>query len=123
MKKTFTYKNDVTLEDFVFLSPTLMLMFTTVLEFADVHNLPVHITSIISDRTRTRAKTKTHQTGRAIDFSCKNWSINDINRLKELLLYKHSEIAAISAKTLKPTPLVFHNYLGQGSHCHLQSRK
>jgi len=123
MKLRYTLKSDCDLKDMRMISPTLMIMFATVLEFADTYNLPVKITSIISDRINVVSKSKTHETGRALDFSVAGWSSRNIGDLTAILLEKHEEIAAISSSDLKPKPLVCHDYLGQGSHCHLQSKR
>lgn len=118
----FTLKSDCEIGDIQMLSPKLLVLFSTVLEFADTHKLPVKITSIISDRKNVVAKSRTHETGRALDISTVHWDDTHILRLKKILLDKHSDIAALSASDYKPRPLVWHNYKNQGDHIHLQVR-
>lgn len=117
----FVLKSDCSMEDFKMLSPKLLVMFATVLEFADQRKLPVKITSIITDRVNVQAKSKTHETGRALDISIDGWRDDDIMDLGVLLVNKHKDIAAISSKDLKPRPLVWHD-VGHGDHMHLQVR-
>ena len=123
MKQYFTIKDDCSYNDMCMLSPNLLLMFVTVMQFTQSRGLPLKVTSIISDRENTKAKTMTHDEGRAIDFSCAGWSAQDRDDLERELFFKHSQIAAISASTLTPRPIVYHEYMGQGFHGHLQVRR
>lgn len=123
MKQQFYLQDDINIKDIQMLHPNLLVIFATILQFADSHNyIPLKLTSIISDRVNTKAKTRSHEDGRAIDFSVKNWKRKDIEALELLLELKHKNIAAISASTGKPRPLVCHEYKGQGMHCHAQVR-
>lgn len=123
MKNRFELQDDCTMEDFKMLHPKLLIMLGTVLSFADKRDLPVKVTSIISDRVNVIEKTKTHKEGRAIDISVKGWKENDIKDLQKLMLLLHKDISAISARTKKPRPVVFHNYKNQGDHLHIQCRR
>lgn len=121
-KTRWTIKEDCEVMDITMLSPKLMIMFATLLEFADSRNLPVKITSIISDRIDVQAKSKTHEQGRALDFSILGWREKDVEDIQAIMLLKHKDIAAISASDLKARPVVVHN-AGYGSHGHLQCRR
>lgn len=120
MKRYFDLKDGICLDDICMLHPNLIIMFGTVLNFASKNNLPVVVTSMVGDRGSVKAVSKTHEQGRALDLSVKGWSHEKIEELNEIIDKKHSDIGAISAKTLKPRPFVFHNYRGQGDHIHLQ---
>lgn len=122
MKQQFILKDDCSTKDFRLISPNLMILFASVLLFADKNGLPIVVTSIISDRIDVISQSQTHASGRAIDISTKGWSDAKVWELQQLLDKKHSDIAAISASDLKPRPSVHHNYLSQGKHLHLQVR-
>lgn len=122
MKKQFTIKDDCTMEDFKMLNPNLLILFSTLLNFARNNDLPVCITSIITDRNGIRTASTTHEEGRAIDISVKGWDAKDIQGLISVMEYHHSNISAISASTLKPRPVVWHDS-GYGDHLHLQVKR
>ena len=67
MKPWFT--SDITLDDFRFIKPQLLLVFVEMAVWAKRAGLPVHITSIIRDRVQGSVS-DTHR-GRAIDISHK----------------------------------------------------
>lgn len=123
MNKRFTLKDDCKMEDFQMLSPKVLVLFSTLLRFADNRNLPVVVTSMISDRENVKKSTKTHEEGRAIDVSTKGWREKDIEDIQKIMLLEHHRIAAISYSDLKPKPCVYHNYENQGDHLHLQVRR
>ena len=123
MKNRFELKHDCNIEDLRMISPKLMMMLSTLLSFADSRKLPVVITSIISDRINVIAKSTTHEDGRALDISVVGWSQKDIKDIKDLILFRHKDISAISASDGKHRPIVYHNYRNQGDHLHLQCRR
>jgi hypothetical protein len=123
MDSTFTLKDDCSYEDLQYLQPTLWLLITSVIQFAEKRNLPVVFTSIISDRGFIKSVSTTHEDGRAIDVSTKGWSDKNIEDCILSMEYLHGDIAAISSKDLEPRPVVYHNYNGQGDHLHLQVRR
>ncbi len=123
MDKRFTLQDDCSMEDLMYLHPNLLILLGTLLKFADSRKLPVNITSIISDRKNVVSKSTTHEQGRALDVSIKGWKTKDIEDIEKLMLHNHKGIAAISAKDNKPRPVVFHNYMNQGNHIHIQVRR
>ena len=115
-------KDDI--HEFFQLKPELLLVISTI-------NLDFHkkgydlvVTSMIRklcEDKKLKAVSKSHQEGRAVDISIKGidkaWLKQYCKELEEIF----SDIAAISAKTLKPRLTVIHDN-GNGYHLHLQVR-
>lgn len=115
-------KSDIDLNDFQKLTPELLKIFAEFLIYARENNLPVCITSIISDRENVNASSTTHETGRAIDLSVVGWSEFHIKRCCHKINNSCKDIAAISSSDMKPRAAIFHD-VGSGYHIHLQARK
>jgi hypothetical protein len=122
MKERWKIKEDIILEDIQMLSPNLLVLFATVLNFAASRNLPVVVTSLVNDRDGVVSQSSTHSGGRALDLSTRGWRTKDIEDIVKILELKHEDIAAISASTLKPRPAVYHD-VGHGAHLHIQVRR
>jgi len=121
----FTIKEDVKLEDLLMIKSELMLAFSLFRIFADRNNLPVNVTSVISDREDVVAVSRTHEEGRAIDISTKGWPEHKIREAVEYMLYKDKEemIGAVSLSDGQRRIIIHHEYMGQGDHFHLQVSK
>lgn len=121
MNKNFTCKEGVDIEDFQYMSPYLMSMFSYFLGYCLQHNLPCVITSI-KDEAKGRVS-KTHEQGRAFDASVRGWSEFHIQRVIHLMNNKFKHIAAISASDGQPRAIVYHKVKGNAWHFHAQVRR
>lgn len=116
----FKTKYDIDLDDLQNLQPAMWLIFTGALLYCKRHNLTCRITSIISDRGNVNAKSRTHETGRAIDLGVRaedGWTDLHISRLTHQLCKDYADIAAISASDLLPRAAI-----AKSDHIHLQCR-
>ena len=117
------FESEKPLTELMFIRPELRYTFSALSEFCFKNSIPVRITSIV--RTIDVISTsETHQTGRAMDISTKDWTKKqkiDVKRFLKGWDTLH-EYGAIS-KTDKINKLaIFHN-AGQGDHLHIQTRK
>lgn len=116
----FKIKEDIDLKDLQNLQPAIWIIFTGALLYCKRHNLTCRITSIISDRGNVNAKSRTHETGRAIDLGVRaedGWTDLHISRLTHQLCKDYADIAAISASDLLPRAAI-----AKPTHIHLQCR-
>ena len=121
LANTFELKSDCEIKDMMFLQPALYVLLTRTFIFCSENNLPCKITSIISDRDDVVAQSKTHEQGRAVDISIRDWPENLINKYIYMMNIDYSDIAAISSSDNKPRAVIRHN-VGSGDHLHLQVR-
>lgn len=122
MKTLFELKKDCCIEDLQLIHPCLLILLTRTILFCGEHNLPLKLTSIISNRDNIKTSSRTHQTGRAFDMSVRSkmWSGLMIHKFL-FEINKYIEIAAISASDGKPRAAIYHNS-GYGNHIHVQCR-
>tara|TARA_Y100000004_G_scaffold68047_2_gene76323 strand:- start:409 stop:816 length:408 start_codon:yes stop_codon:yes gene_type:complete len=119
----FKTKYDIDLDDLQKLQPAIWIIFTGALLYCHRNGLTCRITSIISDRgddVNARAKSKTHQSGRAIDIGVREedgWTDLHISRLTYLLCKDYEDIAALSHSDLSPRAAI-----AKSDHIHLQCR-
>jgi hypothetical protein len=116
----FTLKDDVVMEDFMLISPKVLIVLGHLIAFAEVRGLPVNVTSIISDREDVQSISRTHEDGRALDVSVKGWKKSDIDDCVTQLDNIVGHYGAISYNDSQRRVAVYHNYRGQGDHLHLQ---
>ena len=122
MKQYFKLAQDVELEELMMLNPYILEIFATFTLYASHHNLPVKINSMIRPKDVPKhQRSNTHQTGRAIDVCVNHWSEYHRKRVVKLLNRKHHDIAAISARSLKPTAAVYGD-VDHRQHIHLQAK-
>lgn len=114
-------KDDINMNDMLGLTPKLYELMAGYFKYAAIKKLPVKITSIKSDRAQVQAVSKTHEQGRAIDFSTKDWPIDEIHNCVNYLNTHYRHIAAISYSNNEPTAALFHD-ASYGAHLHLQVR-
>ena len=117
----FEVKEDIDLEDLQKLNPAIWIIFTAALLYCKKNNLVCRITSIISDRGKVNAKSRTHEEGRAIDIGVRTedgWNPVHAQRLCYQLNRDYSEIAAISYSDHKARAGI-----PKSDHIHLQCRK
>ena len=123
MGNLFEIKDDIDLNDLQKLQPAIWIIFTGALLYCKRHNLTCRITSIISDRgdaVNARAKSKTHQSGRAIDLGIRaedGWTDLHISRLVYTLRQDYEDIASLSHSDLCPRAAI-----AKSDHIHLQCR-
>jgi hypothetical protein len=113
-------KPEVNMEDFLVIHPWLYIVFGAFVAFAQDRDLPVKITSVVSDTVDVQRVSKTHATGRAIDVSVRGWSTKDIEDACNFLNKNFPDIGAISAKDGKRRACVYHKVFGGAYHFHLQ---
>ena len=119
MDNIFEVANDVLLSDLQKISPALLIIFTRVVLYCSEHNLPLKITSIISDREHIKNQTAVHKTGRGLDISLKGFGDLHKVRLPYLLNKWYSDIAAISKSDGVKRAAIVHD-VGYGEHLHIQ---
>lgn len=140
-KQFIDYKEGVNNLDLNFIQPELLLLMGLINKWCADRDINFQITSIIRTKEqdqKLKAISKTHQQGRAFDFSLQEkhgWTFELIqelcNYLTELDRYQSEEltenpfynIGAISIRTSQSTPIVVHkNSTGKGIHAHIQVR-
>ena len=117
----FEVKEDIDLKDLQKLNPAVWIIFTGALLYCKRNNLVCRITSIISDRGKVNAKSRTHEEGRAIDIGVRaedGWNPVHAQRMCYELNKDYSDIAAISYSDHKPRAAI-----AKSNHIHLQWRK
>ena len=119
----FEIKNGVSIEDLREMQPALLILFSATVLYCKEYSLPCKITSIKGDRENVRAKSRTHEDGRAFDLSTKGWTDMHIHRFLFLINSDYREIGAISASDHNPRAAIYHDYDGQGDHIHLQVKR
>jgi hypothetical protein len=117
-----TCQDDIDLRDLLDMQPALMILFSRAFLYANEHQLPFRITSLISDRANVKSVSKTHEDGRAFDISVRGWSAVHIEKFVFMMNRDYADIAAISYTDHKPRAVVYHDYKNQGSHLHFQVR-
>jgi hypothetical protein len=113
-------KEDIVLEDLLALNPKVFIVLGHFMAYAEKHNLPVTITSIISDRVNVESVSSTHEEGRAIDLRSSDWPEYHRQEVVEYMLHIANHYGAISASDNHRRVIVHHDYKGQGGHFHLQ---
>jgi len=116
----FNIRPDVKLEDIQVIDPRVLIVLGHLVIFADKRGLPVDVTSLASNRENVKAVSRTHQEGRAIDVSVKGWQKNDIDECVEQIRNVAGHYGAIGFKSGEREVIIYHNYMGQGDHFHLQ---
>lgn len=123
MKKQYIFlRDDVSVEDMLFIHPKLLLMYAFVSDWCFVNQLKFDVTSIYRPPSDGISKSTTHQTYRAFDLSAKGFNTDEIDELLHIVRDKFISIGAISASDGKSRPVVFHDS-GHGPHFHFQIRK
>lgn len=116
-------KEDVEINDFLYLTPTMWVMWAGFVKYCSMKDLPIKVTSIFSDRKNVQSKSRTHEEFRAIDVSVDKWRMEDIQQCVAYMNSKFRFEAAISSSDFEPRAVVYHNYRGQGDHLHIQVRR
>lgn len=117
MDNLFNIKDDIVLEDLQRLTPAMWVVLTAVIMYTKRNNLPLTITSIISDRGQVNAVSKTHDQGRAVDIRISDWSKVHCQKLCFTLNTQYHDIAAISYSDRRPRCAIL-----KKDHIHLQVR-
>lgn len=116
----FECKKDIDLNDLKIINPALLIIFTHTVMYCHEYNLPMKITSLISDRGNVLSVSKTHGSGRAMDLSVMGWTEQHIHRFVFITNRFFSDIAARSYSDNEPRAVIYHNYEKQGAHLHIQ---
>jgi hypothetical protein len=113
-------KEGVVIQDILALNPKVLVVLGHFMSYAEKHNLPVTITSIISDRDGIETASRTHEEGRAIDLRSSDWPEHHRREVVEHMLHIANHYGAISASDHHRRVIIHHDYKGQGGHFHLQ---
>lgn len=113
-------KDDIELKDLTMLDPRVLIVLGHFTVFAEKRGLPVVITSIISDRKNVQAVSKTHEDGRAVDVSSRNWPKKRIRECVEYISQIVGHYGAISYSDFERRVIIHHSFRGQGDHFHIQ---
>lgn len=114
-------KPEVSMEDIMVIDTKLAVLMAHFFVYCENNNLPCTVTSILSDQVKGRVHS-THSEGRAFDASVKGWSEDQIKKAIAYFNLSFRHIGAISAKTGRPTPIVYHKTKGGAYHFHFQVR-
>ena len=113
-------KEDVNVEDLLLLDPRVLIVLGHFVSYAQKHNLPVTITSVISDRKNIASVSRTHEEGRAIDIRSKTWPEEHIEGVIDHMENICNHYGAISYSDLERRVIIHHKIRGGGEHFHLQ---
>jgi len=119
----FLIKKGLNLTDFLSLTPKMFVAWAVLLDVCSEVEVPVTITSLISDRDNLVTKSSTHASGRAIDISVKEWTLEEIGEVVKRVTNNSimKEIGAISASDGVIRSIVYHGDKNS-MHLHLQVR-
>ena len=116
---------DVSIVDFFKIDPMLGVVFYYFVKYAKENNLPVVVTSMIDSpeiSKRLNRVSTTHDDGRAIDISAKDWPLLHCHRVTTKINDKYARDYGTCPPNGKPRVVVFHNS-GHGDHFHLQVKR
>lgn len=111
------FKRGVNPKDLEKLQPAAWILLLRTILYCEEHGLQCRITSLISDRGKVKAKSRSHEEGRAFDIGIRGWSEFHINRFAYIMNRDYEKIAAISFSDLKPRAVV-----PKKDHLHIQVR-
>lgn len=117
-----TFKEDVDPRDIRLMTSLCVILFTELINFCKHRKLPLEITSLVNDRGNVKAKSSTHEDGRAFDVSLKGWSAFDIDDCVSYFNTYYRNIAAISSRDQKERAAVYGDPLHL-DHIHFQVRR
>ena len=120
MDNLFEIKEDIDLSDLQKLQPAIWIIFTGALLYCKRNGLTCRITSIIGDRGNVNARSRTHESGRAIDIGIRTedgWDDVHVRRLTYSLCKDYEDIGALSHSDLCPRSAI-----SKSTHIHLQCR-
>ena len=115
-----SYKADIVMDDLRYLTPDCYVLFSSFIDWCWNKDLPIVITSLMSDRDGVKTVSNTHATGRAFDvrFSAP-WTKDDAEDCMRYHNRLFKNIAAISSRTGEPIACDLH---GDPKHFHFQTR-
>lgn len=125
LKQHIFIHDGIELKDLMYIHPQLFIILAAVNIFCYENNLRCEITSAVRTKeldAKLGAVSVTHQEGRAIDISIKDFPKEKLSKLESLINSRFAHIGALSGKTLESKPIVIHDN-GNGPHIHLQVRK
>ena len=119
----FELKEGVKLEDMMVLDHRVLIVLGHFMSYAEKYDLPVVITSLITDREGVKATSRTHEEGRAIDIRSYTWSDKHKEGVIKYLNHICSHYGAVSASDYERRVIIHHESYGGGEHFHLQVSK
>ena len=115
------FSGSINPQEFDELHINLIMIFSFIHGFTMAKGLPVVVTSMIRPENDGISVSRTHQTGRGLDFIVPGIMQDEIEQLVHIVNREFKDEAAISKTTGRPTALVYHQDAdGGGSHMHLQ---
>lgn len=118
----FKVNPDIVLKDFLLLRPSAFIALGIVLAVFEKYKIESVITSLISDRKGIKGVSRSHEDGRAIDFSIKRIPYALAQKITNELNEEFAEeIGAIGKESGLPELAVLHD-AGSGEHIHIQVR-
>lgn len=125
VKTSFT--NELFMEDFAYMTPKLLIIYAFINNFCFERGIEFRVTSLVRSPEYDKvlgATSKTHQDGRALDFSIIPFSYAQVQELIDEVNTRFKDIGAISASTGKSRPINVHKNHDSvfGSHAHVQVR-
>ena len=114
------FKKGINPQDLEEIQAHLFMLLGEFVYYAEMRDLSVIVTSI-KDKANGRVS-KTHEEGRAIDFSVRSWSKLEIDETVEYFNYYYEHLGAISARDGIPRVIVHHKVEGGAWHFHMQVR-
>ena len=117
-KQYIELKDGLNINDLLFLDPTILEMLGYIAAYASEFNLPCVITSLREDVPGR--KFRTHEEGRAVDLSVRDWSEYHIHTLVHA--FKNSfKMRGAYNHTGENRPIVYHKVDGGAYHFHIQT--
>lgn len=113
-------KESVFVEDLLMVNPKLLIALGHFIMYAEKHNLPVTITSIIHDRKNVASVSRTHEDGRAVDIRSRDWPKKHIEGVVDHMMHIANHYGAISASDYERRVIIHHKVKGGGEHFHIQ---
>jgi len=113
----FEIKEDVNLNDMRHWDMALMYIFADLCRFCQLHDSPLTITSLISDRDNVLFTSRTHAEGRAFDIRTHHYSSVLQHKIVHHLNTKYKDWGAISSSDHKSRVAVL-----KPDHIHIQVR-
>lgn len=121
MKQLFYKKDEVNLEDLMFLTPAMLYLHTQFVLYCNTEfGISPTITSV-RDKVEGRVS-DSHAHGRAVDYSSKLFSEAEREKVLKHFNKKYKSIAALSYSDGKPRALIYHRGPNGVPHFHLQTR-
>lgn len=119
---SMSFKQDVNTKDLSNLTKNCQLLLLGLIKYCAGKEIPLVITSLISDRDGVKSSSSTHREGRAFDVRTFFWSDRDIEDCVVYFNTYFRNIAAVSASDKIPRAAVYGDEKHM-DHIHFQVRR